>query len=47
MRGGGQFISLVCIRTDCLMEDLARGGCYSILARGLGLAANYDFHMAY
>ena len=24
--GGGQFISLECIRTDCLMEDQARGG---------------------
>ena len=23
--GGGQFISLECIRTDCLMEDQARG----------------------
>ena len=23
-RGGGQFISLECIRTDCLMEDQAR-----------------------
>ena len=35
---GGQFISLECIRTDCLLEDLARGGGDSILARGLGLA---------
>ena len=24
-RGGGQFISLECIRTDCLMEHQARG----------------------
>ena len=24
--GGGQSISLECIRTDCLMEDQARGG---------------------
>ena len=23
---GGQFISLECIRTDCLMEDQVRGG---------------------
>ena len=23
--GGGQFISLECIRTDCLMEDHAQG----------------------
>ena len=48
--GGGQFISLECIRTDCLMEDQARGGGGagpdSITARGLGLAENDGFHMA-
>ena len=46
--GGGQFISLECIRTDCLMEDQARGGGdgNSIPARGLGLAENDGFHMA-
>ena len=42
--GGGQFISLECIRTDCLMEDQARGD--SIPARGLGLAENDGFYMA-
>ena len=47
--GGGQFISLECIRADCLMEDQARGrggggGC-SIPARGLRLAENDGFHM--
>ena len=41
---GGQFISLECIRTDCLMEDQARGD--SIPARGFGLAENDGFHMA-
>ena len=44
--GGGGFISLECIRTDCLMEDQARGGGDSIPARGLGLAENNGFHMA-
>ena len=28
---GGQFISLECIRTDCLMEDQVRGGGVVIL----------------
>ena len=42
--GGLQFISLECIRTDCLMEDQARGD--SIPARGLGLTENDGFHMA-
>ena len=42
--GGLQFISLECIRTDCLMEDLARGD--SIPARGLGLTENDGFHIA-
>ena len=42
--GGGEFISLECIRTDCLMEDQARGD--SIPARGLGLDENDGFHMA-
>ena len=42
--GGGQLISLECIRTDCLMEDQARGD--SIPARGLGLAESDGFHMA-
>ena len=41
---GVQFISLEWIRTDCLMEDQARGE--SIPARGLGLAENDGFHMA-
>ena len=45
--GGGQFISLECIRTDCLMEDQARGGGDSIPARGLGFAENDGFHMAW
>ena len=44
--GGGQFNSLECIRTDCLMEDQARGWGDSIPARGLGLAENDGFHMA-
>ena len=45
---GGQFISLECIRTDCLMEDQVRGGGGgdSIPARGLGLAENDGFYMA-
>ena len=41
---GVLFISLECIRTDCLMEDQARGD--SIPARGLGLPENDGFHMA-
>ena len=44
--GGGQFISLECIRTDCLMEDQARVGVGAIPARSLGLGKNDGFHMA-
>ena len=42
---GGQFISLECIRTDCLMEDQARGGGGGVTlpARSLGLAKMMDF----
>ena len=42
--GGGQFISLECIRTDCLMEDQARGeGGVTLPARSLELAKMMDF----
>ena len=43
---GVQFISLECIRTDCLMEGQARGGGGVIIpARSFGLAKNDGFHM--
>ena len=41
--GGGQFISLQCIRTDCLMEDQARGEGVTLPARSLRLAKMMDF----
>ena len=47
--GGGGFISLECIRTDCLNGEPGSGvggGGDSITARGLGLAENDGFHMA-
>ena len=42
--GGGQFISLECIRTECLMRTRLGGD--SIPARGVGLAENDGFQMA-
>ena len=45
MAGGGQFISLECIKNRLPIGGPGSGG-DSIPARGLGLAENDGFHMA-